>query len=86
MSPYEARPAVTLTPGISQELDAKIAAESTIIYSFGLNGESSFEAEMLDRVSSAKIFGYHFSVDAFGPQIPPCLSLKDTVWEGGTRA
>lgn len=70
MSLYEARPAVTISPGISKELDAKIAAESTIIYSFGINGESSFEAEMLSRIPSAQMFGYDFSVDAFGPQIP----------------
>lgn len=66
MSLYERKPAVTK----SQEPDGKIAAESTIIYSFGINGESSFEAEMLKRVPSAQMFGYDYSVNAFGPQIP----------------
>jgi hypothetical protein len=69
MSLYERKPAVNIAAGQSKELDAKITAESTIIYSFGINGESSFEAEMLERIPSAQMFGYDFSVDAFGPQI-----------------
>ncbi|KAF2704292.1 hypothetical protein K504DRAFT_417100 [Pleomassaria siparia CBS 279.74] len=70
MSLYEAKPAVKGTLGVSKESDAKITAQQTIIYSFGINGESSFEAEMLERVPSAEMWGYDFSVDAFGPQIP----------------
>jgi hypothetical protein len=44
--------------------------EGVVAYSFGINDESSFEAELLDRVRSARIWGYDFSVDAWGPQIP----------------
>lgn len=41
-----------------------------VVYSFGINGESSFEAEMLERVPSARFWGYDFSVEGWGPQIP----------------
>ncbi|KAL8277909.1 hypothetical protein RQP46_009728 [Phenoliferia psychrophenolica] len=41
-----------------------------VIYSFGINGESSFEAEMLDKAKGCEIWGYDFSVNYFGPQIP----------------
>lgn len=37
-------------------------AEPTIIYSFGVNGESTFEAEILDR-TNAELFAFDFSVD-----------------------
>jgi len=39
-----------------------------IIYSFGVQNESSFEEEMLER-TNCQIWGYDFSVDAFGPAI-----------------
>jgi len=42
----------------------------TIIYSFGVNDESTFEAEMLARVPTAQIYAYDFSVTKFGPQLP----------------
>lgn len=45
--------------------------DGTVVYSFGINGESSFEAEFLERVPSARIWGYDFSVDGWGAQIPP---------------
>lgn len=43
--------------------------DGLVVYSFGINAESSFEAELLERVPSARIWGYDFSVDAWGPQI-----------------
>ncbi|KAF2641217.1 hypothetical protein P280DRAFT_468869 [Massarina eburnea CBS 473.64] len=43
--------------------------DGVVIYSFGINGDSSFEAEMLDRIPSARIWGYDFSVSKWGPQI-----------------
>ena len=46
------------------------AEQGLVIYSFGINGESSFEAEMLERVPSARIWGYDFSVNGWGAQIP----------------
>ena len=45
-------------------------APGTIIYSFGVNDESTFEAEMLERIPSAHIYAYDYSVTKFGPQIP----------------
>jgi len=39
-----------------------------VIYSFGINYESSFEAEMLER-TECQVFGYDFSVNNFGPEI-----------------
>ncbi|KAH8079822.1 methyltransferase domain-containing protein [Cristinia sonorae] len=48
-----------------------------VIYSFGINGESSFEAEVLERTQHCQIWGYDFSVRSFGPQIPT-FSLRRT--------
>lgn len=45
-------------------------APETIIYSFGVNDESTFEAEMLARIPSAHIYAYDYSVTKFGPQLP----------------
>lgn len=64
MSLYEARPA----PATSRIQSAK-ADKETVIYSFGVNDESTFEAEMLARIPSAQIYAFDFSVDGFGPQI-----------------
>jgi len=40
-----------------------------VIYSFGINGESSFEAELLQRTSGCQVWGYDFSVNSFGPEV-----------------
>lgn len=40
-----------------------------VIYSFGVNHDSSFEAAMMQR-TNARIWGYDFSVDSWGPEIP----------------
>ncbi|KAG9123839.1 hypothetical protein FRC07_013797 [Ceratobasidium sp. 392] len=40
-----------------------------VIYSFGINGESSFEAELLERTSGCQVWGYDFSVQSFGPEV-----------------
>jgi hypothetical protein len=34
-----------------------------VIYSFGVNLESSFEAAMLDKIPNAQVYAYDFSVD-----------------------
>ncbi len=65
MSLYESKPNVAVTNSKSQ------TRPSTIIYSFGVNDESTFEAEMLARIPSAQIHAYDFSVDRIGSQIPP---------------
>jgi len=46
-----------------------------IIYSFGINHESSFEAEVLANTKHCQIWGYDFSVNSFGPEISS-LSLR----------
>jgi hypothetical protein len=40
-----------------------------VIYSVGINGESSFEQDLLSRTKHCNIWGYDFSVTSFGPQI-----------------
>ncbi|ESK85687.1 hypothetical protein Moror_9914 [Moniliophthora roreri MCA 2997] len=52
--------------GLSRLRDKK----DCIIYSFGINAESSFEAELLSHTRYCEIWGYDFSVSKFGPQIP----------------
>ncbi|KAF2241954.1 hypothetical protein BU26DRAFT_524601 [Trematosphaeria pertusa] len=67
MSIYESIPAPSAAPsrwGLSSP-----AQQGVVMYSFGINYESSFEAEMLERVPSLQIWGYDFSVDGWGPQI-----------------
>jgi len=44
-----------------------------IVYSFGINYESSFESEILSNTDNCEIWGYDFSVTAFGPEIPRSL-------------
>ncbi|KIP02579.1 hypothetical protein PHLGIDRAFT_26518 [Phlebiopsis gigantea 11061_1 CR5-6] len=44
-------------------------ARPCTIYSFGLNGESSFEAALLERLPHCSVFGYDFSVAGFGPEV-----------------
>jgi len=67
MSLYEAKPA----PAVSNQKNTE-----TIIYSFGVNDESTFEAEMLARIPSARIFAFDFSVVKFGPQLSPAHSSR----------
>jgi len=63
MSLYEAPPAPAVSP-------AKTGQQpGTVIYSFGVNDESTFESEMLTRIPAAQVFAYDFSVQDFGPQI-----------------
>jgi hypothetical protein len=70
MSLYEAKPA----PAVSQHTTSP--HPETVIYSFGVNDESTFEAEMLARIPSAKIFAYDYSVKSFGPQLSPSYSAR----------
>jgi len=43
--------------------------KSCVIYSFGINDESSFEAELLQRARGCQVWGYDFSVERFGPEV-----------------
>ncbi|KAF9650622.1 hypothetical protein BDM02DRAFT_3092791 [Thelephora ganbajun] len=40
-----------------------------VIYSFGINGESSFEAELLEKAPGCEVWGYDFSVSGWGPEL-----------------
>ncbi|EJD03272.1 uncharacterized protein FOMMEDRAFT_20423 [Fomitiporia mediterranea MF3/22] len=40
-----------------------------VVYSVGINHESSFEAELLSRTTGCEVWGYDFSVSSFGPEI-----------------
>jgi len=47
-----------------------------VIYSFGINDESSFEASLLSRTHGCQVWGYDFSVSSFGPEIPPTQAFR----------
>ncbi|TFK50678.1 hypothetical protein OE88DRAFT_1661239 [Heliocybe sulcata] len=47
-----------------------------VIYSVGINYESSYEAEVLERSRRCQVWGYDFTVDSFGPQIPWSLKSR----------
>jgi len=51
--------------------------EKCVIYSFGINGESSFEAALLERAPGCEVWGYDFTVDSFGPEIEKTPQLKE---------
>jgi hypothetical protein len=68
MSLYEAKPGLAVSNSHNAE------HSETVIYSFGVNDESTFEAEMLARIPSAQIYAFDFSVSRFGPQIPAAYS------------
>ncbi|KAI5118793.1 hypothetical protein M0805_005021 [Coniferiporia weirii] len=40
-----------------------------VVYSVGINHESSFEAEVLQRTAACEVWGYDFSVSQFGPEV-----------------
>ena len=44
---------------------ARLPEEECVLYSFGVNGESSFEAEVLQK-TNCKAYGYDFSVNSWG--------------------
>jgi len=48
-----------------------------VIYSFGINNESSFEAELLQRAPGCQLWGYDFSVKSFGPEIETIPELAE---------
>lgn len=47
-----------------------------VVYSVGINYESSFEAEILANTRNCKIWGYDFTVRSFGPQIPRSMASR----------
>lgn len=46
----------------------KARSRPMIVYSFGVESDSSFEAELLAR-TNAQVFAFDFSTDGFGPEI-----------------
>jgi len=50
-------------------MDRVARQKECVIYSFGLNGEVSFEAELLQRAPGCQIWGYDYSVKSIGPEI-----------------
>jgi len=46
------------------------------IYSFGVNGESSFEAALLTAAPHCEVWGYDYSVNSFGPEVNDDPALK----------
>ncbi|CCL98198.1 uncharacterized protein FIBRA_00192 [Fibroporia radiculosa] len=58
-------------------LDRIARQKECVIYSFGVNNESSFEAELLRRAPGCQVWGYDFSVPSFGPEITAVPALRD---------
>ncbi|APA07001.1 predicted protein [Sclerotinia sclerotiorum 1980 UF-70] len=59
-----------------EEKQEKENKDGIIIYSFGVNDESTFEEEMLSRVPTSQIHAYDFSVTKFGPQLSPAYASR----------
>jgi len=51
-----------------------------VIYSFGVNGESSFEATLLKRAPNCEVWGYDFSVGGWGPEIREDPELRNRAY------
>ncbi|KAH9837615.1 methyltransferase domain-containing protein [Rhodofomes roseus] len=47
--------------------------QDCVIYSFGLDWDSTFEGELLQRTSHCKIYGYDFTARGFGHGVPRAL-------------
>jgi hypothetical protein len=47
-----------------------------VMYSFGINGESSFEADLMKAAPGCEVYGYDYSVNSFGPEIEEDPELK----------
>jgi len=51
--------------------------DKCVIYSFGINGESSFESSLLKRAPGCEAWGYDYSVKSWGPEINDDPALKN---------
>jgi len=58
-------------------LERITAKKDCVIYSVGINGESSFEASLLENVPGCQVYGYDYSVKSFGPEIENVPALKE---------
>jgi len=50
-------------------VDRIVKQHKCVIYSFGINHESSFEADLLRRAPGCEAWGYDYSVDSWGPEV-----------------
>ncbi|KAL4073770.1 methyltransferase domain-containing protein [Scleroderma yunnanense] len=57
-------------------LERIVPKKKCTMYSFGINGESSFEADLMKAAPGCELYGYDFSVDSFGPEIEEDPELK----------
>ncbi|PQE15215.1 major facilitator superfamily domain-containing 5 protein [Rutstroemia sp. NJR-2017a WRK4] len=86
MSLYESKAAsASAVPTLAPD-DGKAASNEIIIYSFGVNDESTFEDEMLARIPTAQIYAYDFSVDKFGPQLSRASASRAHFFKFGLGA
>lgn len=58
-------------------LDRVAKQDKCVIYSFGINGESSFESTLLKRAPSCEAWGYDYSVNSWGPEITGDPELRE---------
>jgi len=57
-------------------LERIVPKKKCVMYSFGINGESSFEADIMKVAPGCELYGYDFSVNSFGPEIELEWDLK----------
>ena len=70
MSKYEERAERQTLEAQQPNYKPKENDNATIIYSFGVNDESTFEEEMLERLPNAELFAFDFSVNDVGLPLP----------------
>ncbi|KAN0138450.1 Methyltransferase domain containing protein [Lactarius tabidus] len=58
-------------------LDRVAKQDKCVIYSFGINGESSFELTLLQRAPGCEVWGYDYSINSWGPEITNDPELRD---------
>ncbi|KAN0138445.1 hypothetical protein V8E53_003908 [Lactarius tabidus] len=58
-------------------LDRVAKQDKCVIYSFGINGESSFESRPLQRAPGYEAWGYGYSCNQWGPEITNDPELRD---------
>ncbi|KAH9069705.1 methyltransferase domain-containing protein [Lactarius deliciosus] len=58
-------------------LDRVIKQDKCVIYSFGINGEPSFESTLLKRRPACEVWGYDSTFNSWGPEITGDPELRD---------